>query len=32
LELLGYRVGKGAGDVGKPRPRRELAAALASTT
>jgi hypothetical protein len=31
LELLGYPAGKGGGDVGKPRPRRELAAALAGT-
>jgi hypothetical protein len=32
LELLGYPAGKGAGGVGKPRPRRELAAAMAGTT
>src|SRR5262249_40179531 len=31
LELLGYPAGKGAGDVGKQRPRRELAAAMAGT-
>ena len=31
LELLGYPAGKGAGGVGKQRPRRELAAALAGT-
>jgi hypothetical protein len=31
LELLGYPAGKGAGGVGKPRPRRELAAAMAGT-
>jgi hypothetical protein len=31
LELLGYPAGKGAGDR-KPRPRRELAAAMAGTT
>jgi hypothetical protein len=31
LELLGYPAGKGGGDVGKQRPRRELAAAMAGT-
>ena len=31
LELLGYPAGKGGGDVGKRRPRRELAAAMAGT-
>jgi hypothetical protein len=31
LELLGYPAGKGGGGVGKPRPRRELAAAMAGT-
>jgi hypothetical protein len=31
LELLGYPAGKGGGDVGKQRPRRELAAAMADT-
>jgi hypothetical protein len=32
LELLGYPAGKGAGGVGKTRPRPELAAAMAGTT
>jgi hypothetical protein len=32
LELLRYPVGKGGGDMTKPYPRPELAAALAGTS